>query len=121
MIEIGKRLNEAKTQLPHGEWGTWLEEKVDFTDRTARSFMRVAKEYSNENWKSLSDLGQTKIFKLLELPQEDREDFISTTHEVNGETKTVEDMSAREFPNTTSVSHLGQSKIFKLLAIPNFG
>lgn len=94
IMEIGKRLIEAKAQLPHGTWGAWLKEKVDFTDRTARRFMKCASEFSNRT--TLSDLGQSKLFALLDLPIEDREEFIDTPHEVNGELKTVEEMSARE-------------------------
>lgn len=49
----------------------------------ARRFMKCATEFSNTQ--TLADLGQSKIFKLLDLPQEEREEFISTPHEVNGE------------------------------------
>ena len=30
-IEIGRRLVEAKSVLPHGEWGDWLKNEVDFS------------------------------------------------------------------------------------------
>lgn len=30
VIEIGRRLTEAKAQLKHGEWLPWLREKVEF-------------------------------------------------------------------------------------------
>lgn len=86
IIEIGKRLNEAKELLPHGEWGKWLEEKVEFSQRNANNFMRVAKEFSNSQ--TYSNLTQSKIFALLDVPQEEREEFI--------ETNSVEDMTTRE-------------------------
>lgn len=93
-MEIGKRLIEAKEQLPHGEWGTWLKEKVEFSQETARKFMKCASEFSNSN--TYWNLGQSKIFALLDIPVEDREEFMAAPHEVNGETKTVDEMSARE-------------------------
>jgi septal ring factor EnvC (AmiA/AmiB activator) len=74
IIEIGKRLIEVKESLPHGGWGNWLKEKVDFTDRTAQRFMKVASEFSNTT--TLSDLPRSKAFALLELPQEERETFV---------------------------------------------
>lgn len=86
IIEIGKRLNEAKELLPHGEWGKWLEEKVEFSQRNANNFMRVAKEFSNSQ--TYSNLTQSKIFALLDIPQEEREEFI--------ENNPVEDMTTRE-------------------------
>lgn len=94
IIEIGKRLVEAKSQLPYGKWGNWLKEKVDFSDKTAQKFMKCAKEFKDSN--TYSNLGKSKIFALLDLPLDDREEFVSTSHEVNGEIKTIDEMSARE-------------------------
>lgn len=84
IIEIGKRLNQVKELLPHGEWGRWLEEKVDFTDRTAQRFMKIANEFPT----SMSHLGSGKLFKLLDVPQEERETFI--------EQNPVDEMTTRE-------------------------
>ncbi|WP_268594084.1 DUF3102 domain-containing protein [Paenibacillus alvei] len=39
VIEIGKRLNEAKDLVNHGEWGTWLEANVHYSQSTANNFM----------------------------------------------------------------------------------
>jgi len=76
IIEIGKRLLAVKDSLAHGKWGKWLSEKVDFTDRTAQRFMKAATEFSNAT--ALSDLPQTKIFALLDLPADEREEFIQS-------------------------------------------
>lgn len=94
IIEIGRRLIEAKAQLEHGQWGKWLEDKVQFTQETARKFMRCAEEYSNSNldW----NLGQSKLFALLSVPSEEREAFINEPHEIDGEQKTVYEMTKRE-------------------------
>jgi len=86
IIEIGKRLLRAKEGTEHGQWQIWLETKVNFKKSTANNFMRVAKEM--ENFQALGDLGQTKVFALLELPANDRETFI--------EENKVEDMTTRE-------------------------
>lgn len=94
IIEIGKRLIQVKESLPHGEWGNWLKEKADFTDRTAQRFMKAAREFSNST--SLSGLGSSKLFALLDLPQEERENFIEQPHEIEGKTKTVDEMTTRE-------------------------
>ena len=44
-IEIGRRLREAKEQLPHGRWGDWLKTEVEFSQSTANNFMRIFDEY----------------------------------------------------------------------------
>ncbi|MBU3098360.1 MULTISPECIES: DUF3102 domain-containing protein [Clostridium] len=74
IIEIGKRLVSVKESLPHGEWGKYLEEKVDVSQWTANKFMKVAKE--NSNCGTFNNLNQSKVFALLSLPQEDRETFV---------------------------------------------
>lgn len=74
ILEIGKRLNEAKEQLQHGEWLGWLEEKVDFSESTAQRFMRLAKEYQNPS--PVTDLGASKALVLLALPPLQRDEFL---------------------------------------------
>lgn len=94
IIEIGKRLNEAKSQLSHGEWLDWLREKVEFSERTAQNFMRIAKEYRNPH--TIADLGTAKALALLALPDSEREQFAAEKHVVNGEEKAVADMTGEE-------------------------
>ena len=94
IIGIGQRLIEAKEMLPHGDWIPWLNERVEFSDRTASRFMRLAREWTNRT--ALSDLGATKALTLLALPPEEREIFMEEHHLVNGEEKTVIDMTSRE-------------------------
>lgn len=86
IIEIGKRLITVKESLPHGEWGKYLEEKVDFSQSTANRFMKVANEFSNSS--TLMNLSQSKVFALLSLPQEERENFVKENQ--------VNEMTTRE-------------------------
>ena len=94
ILGIGQRLIEAKAMLPHGEWLPWLNEQVEFSDRQAQRFMRLAQEWRNPT--ALSDLGATKALTLLALPPEEREQFMAENHIVDGEEKSVIDMSSRE-------------------------
>lgn len=94
IIGIGQRLIEAKSMLPHGEWTQWLAEQVEFSERTAQNFMRLAREWSNPQ--ALADLGATKALTLLALPPEERQQFIEENHIVDGEEKSVIDMTSRE-------------------------
>lgn len=94
ILTIGRCLTEAKQALPHGEWLPWLNEQVEFSERTARNFMRLSREWSNRQ--ALADLGAAKALTLLALPAEERESFIAENHVVGGEEKTVIDMTSRE-------------------------
>ncbi|WP_019850111.1 DUF3102 domain-containing protein, partial [Desulfitobacterium sp. PCE1] len=53
-IEIGCRLAEAKSLIPYGEWGKWLEESVSYSQRTANNLIRLFEEYGS-NQPALQD------------------------------------------------------------------
>ena len=41
VVEIGRRLNDAKNRLGHGKFLTWLVAEFGWSERTAENFMRV--------------------------------------------------------------------------------
>jgi hypothetical protein len=86
IIEIGKRLIAVKEELPYGQWGKWLAEKVEFSQEHARRFMKIAEEFSDST--SMWNLPPTKVFALLDVPPEDREQFVAE-HD-------IDNMSVRE-------------------------
>ena len=55
-IRIGELLTEQKEALKHGEFTTWVNENLPFTDRTARNYMRVYHERDKLKTESVSDL-----------------------------------------------------------------
>lgn len=96
-IEIGKRLVEAKELVPHGEWGKFLEEKVDYSPRTANNFMQLYKEYGGSQMnlfggtadsQAIADLSYTQAVALLGIPSHERDEFIKEND--------VENMSVRD-------------------------
>lgn len=93
VFEIGKRLIEVQNRLTYQTFGEWLREKVNFSRSSAYNFIRVAKEFDLETVKLL---GQSKVFELATLDKEDRKLFLNNTHVINGEEKTIEEMSVRE-------------------------
>lgn len=96
-IEIGERLLEAKDLVPHGEWGNWLKQNVNYSQSTANNFMRLYKEYGNDqgslfttmtNSQTIMNLDVSKALALTVLPAEEREEFVAE-HD-------VENMSTRD-------------------------
>lgn len=96
-IEIGRRLVEAKTLVPHGEWGKWLEESVDYSKSTATNLMKIFDQYGADQFslfgseaksQALGNLSYTQAVALLGVPAEERETFIKEND--------VESMSTRE-------------------------
>ena len=108
VIEIGRRLTEAKARLKHGEWLPWLREKVEFSETSAQNFMRIAREYGNTHL--VGDLGASKALVLLALPASERENFASEKHLVNGEEKSVSEMSKRELEEAIRQRKLAELK-----------
>lgn len=97
-IEIGRRLAEAKSLLPHGEWTGWLKESVDYSQSTANNFMRIFQEYGADQISLLAEnntkctlydrLTYSQAVALLAMPGEEREEFI--------EANDIEEMSTRQ-------------------------
>jgi chromosome segregation ATPase len=84
-VEIGRRLTEAKAMLPHGEWGNWLADSVDYKQSTANNLMNIFEKYGsdqlslfgdNTNSQAFANLTYTQAVALLGVPDEERESFV---------------------------------------------
>lgn len=73
IVFIGRALIEAKSQMTHGEWGRWLQERVEFSASSAENYMRIAREFEGDS--ALLSLPYSKVLALLPVPKEDREAF----------------------------------------------
>lgn len=97
-IEIGRRLEEAKAMLPHGEWGAWLKRELDYSPSAAQNFMKVYREYGDSQQslfggvpksQTFGNLTFSKALSLLAIPdEEERARF--------AEENDVEHMTTRE-------------------------
>ena len=105
MILMGQKFIEAKKLVSHGEWGKWLETRVGFSQRTANQFMRIAKEYAS-NSQSISNLESTKIYLLMELPVEEREEFVNQND--------LQNMSTRDMKHKIR-EHKRNNEIWKIV------
>ena len=97
-IEVGRRLTEAKAKLPHGSWGEYLKNEVDYSPSQAQNLMRVFREYGSDQQSLFGGEAKSQTFgrltfsqalSLLVIPDEDeREKFVIEND--------VEHMSVRE-------------------------
>ena len=98
IIEIGRRLCEAKEMLPHGEFMNWCTENFGYSKSQTNNFMRLYEAYGSEqnsmfgaelNRQTFGTLNYSKALALLALPSaEEREAFI--------EENNVDEMTTRE-------------------------
>lgn len=84
-FEIGRRLEAAKALVPHGEWGTWLEQNVEYSETTANNLMRIYREYGSGQVDLFSGkcdaevfggLNQSQLVELFALPRGERAAFV---------------------------------------------
>lgn len=92
--QAGMRLNIIKDRLPHGKWGGWVKENLQFSQRRANYLMQLAEKIEDKssifsNSQALANIGITKVFALLDAPDEVAEEAIKNPN--------VAEMSAREF------------------------
>lgn len=114
ILEIGKRLVEAKDQLSHGEWLPWLEKKVEFSERSAQQYIRLWREYGKSA--TVADLGVRKALVLLALPDTERDSFAGEKHEVNGEEKTAAEMTVKELEKAVAERNAAREEAEKVKA-----
>jgi hypothetical protein len=74
-METGDLLLEAKEQIQHGQWGQWLQDNCQIADRTARLYMRLAKNRTEiEAQFPAAGMTLNAAAKLLASPKEDDDD-----------------------------------------------
>lgn len=89
----GRRLNEAKSRLEHGQWQNWLAENFSASADTASNYMKLARRFGESNSETFRNLGLATAIKLLALPEGSEEDFAREQAEAG---KPLETQSARE-------------------------
>ena len=103
-VEMGRLLCEAKSLVPHGEWGAWLEANVDFSESKAQTLMRCYKEYGDGQIDMISGTSDLDFFAmltvsqmdaLLALPKPERREFVEEhREELESGDMSVRDMKA---------------------------
>lgn len=114
-IEIGRRLSEAKSLVPHGSWGDWLEQNVNYSERTAQNLIKIYDQYSDKGMDALfgndldafAEISYTQAVALLALPTVDeRKEFV--------ETHDMETMSTRELQEAIKAQKAAEEKAEQL-------
>ena len=103
LIEIGRRFEQAKAQVPYGEWGKWCETMTGYKQSMAENYIKVYREYGDSQMSIFGDLsesqllgnlGITKLIELTVIEPEKREEFVKDND--------VEEMSVKELKELLS-------------------
>lgn len=101
-IQIGLKLKEAKKQVEHGQWENWCHKNLNYSKSKTEKLMRIAAEYGDENsiyakTYTCTDLSISKALSLLQVPEEEVENFSKnndvesmTVKELNDKIKALE-------------------------------
>ena len=111
-IEIGRRLEEAKAMLPHGEWGAWLKRELDYSQSAAQNFMKVYREYGDSQQslfggipksQAFGNLTFSKALSLLAIPDEEERARFAAEND-------VEHMTTRELNEALKARNEAEEK-----------
>ena len=117
VIQIGKRLEEAKGQIGHGSFSDWCKEYLGYSQRQAQKYMEISSKYSDENSpfsnaNISSHLSISKAYSLLALPEEEVESFTEehdieslTVKQLEEEIKNLKEEKTRELEEKTKEVH----------------
>ena len=115
MIEIGRLLVEAKAMVPYGEWGKYLEEKVEYSQSTANNLMKLYQEYGDnqesffgslQNSQAFGNLSYTQALALLAVPAEERAEFVEKNDVAGMSTRELEKAIKERDDNLREVQRL---------------
>ena len=111
-IEVGRRLTEAKAKLPHGSWGEYLKNEVDYSPSQAQNLMRVFREYGSDQQslfggeaksQTFGNLTYSKALSLLAIPDEEERERFAVEND-------VEHMSVRELNEALKARNEAEEK-----------
>lgn len=115
--EIGKRLAEAKEEVEHGKWESWIDKNLGYSKRTSERLMKVFREFPNAS--TLTYLSFNKALALTSIKDEEEREEFQETHEVENMTVRELEKEIKEFKQSLKESEEAlkeQSEINKALS-----
>jgi hypothetical protein len=71
-VKVGELLTEAKQLVKHGEWGKWITDNCQFSERTAQNYMRIHERFPElAKAQPVADLTYREAVGLLAEPKPD--------------------------------------------------
>lgn len=109
---IGEKLLLAKGAVGHGNWGQWLKDNVDYSERTAQNIITIYKNFNNKETKLfgtvpdaelLGKLNQSQLLALSSIKDEEKRTKFMNEHK-----EELPDMSKQEL--TKALAELKEVK-----------
>lgn len=109
---IGEKLLQAKATVGHGNWGQWLADNVDYSERTAQNIITIYKSFNDKEVKLfgtvpdpelLAKLNQSQLLALTSIKDEEKRNDFMDEHK-----KELPDMSKKELAD--AIKELDESR-----------
>ena len=117
-LEIGKRLIQAKGAVGHGNWGKWLADNVDYSERTAQNIIAIYERFGNGQQKlfganadpeQVAKLNRSQMLALMSIKDEEQCFEFMEEHKED-----LQDMSKRELEAAVKELNKAQEEKFAL-------
>lgn len=120
-IEIGRRLEEAKTMVAQGEWTNYLTNVLKFKPSTAQNYMKIARELGDgqigfdgtSKEEVFGNLSYTQLLPLLGLPEEERKELAESNDLAEMTTREIEKLT-REYKAAKAAKDAAQRRTAEL-------
>lgn len=120
-IEIGRRLEEAKTMVAQGEWTNYLTNVLKFKPSTAQNYMKIARELGDgqigfdgtSKEEVFGNLSYTQLLPLLGLPEEERKEIAESNDLAEMTTREIEKLT-REYKAAKAAKDAAQRRTTEL-------
>lgn len=120
-IEIGRRLEEAKTMVAQGEWTNYLTNVLKFKPSTAQNYMKIARELGDgqigfdgtSKEEVFGNLSYTQLLPLLGLPEEERKEIAESNDLAEMTTREIEKLT-REYKAAKAEKDAAQRRTTEL-------
>jgi len=109
---IGEKLLQAKAAVGHGNWGQWLADNVDYSERTAQNIITIYKNFNDKEVKLfgsapdpelLAKLNQSQLLALTSIKDEEKRNEFMDEHKED-----LPDMSKKELAD--AIKELDESR-----------
>ena len=116
-IEIGRRLEEAKTMVAQGEWTNYLTNVLKFKPSTAQNYMKIARELGDgqigfdgtSKDEVFGELSYSQLLPLLGLPEDERKELAAQNDLAEMSTRQIEQLT-RDYKAAKAAQETAQRK-----------
>ena len=123
MLNLGRIFTEAKKQVPHGEWGEWVQRNSGMSVRSAQQLMAIYARFGDKP--AFAGVEKSKMYKMLALPEGTEDAFMAnndvsamSSREVEEAVKRVREQANKEIAQEREARKAAEARVQELADRP---